>query len=320
MGSVLVTGGAGYVGSVLVPKLINDFESVIVCDTLWFGNYLKSHPKLRIINKKVADLVEQDLDGVTSVIHLAGIPNDATADLNPNLSWEVNVLHTTILLALCNKVTSIDTFIFASSGSVYGVSEREHVTEEADLLPITIYNKTKMSAERVVKSYSDRFKIFIFRPATICGVSPRMRFDVTVNLFVEQAFSHKSLMVLGGNQVRPNIHIEDMVTLYRCALGIDSVKLPPGIYNAGFENKTISDIASLVAEFTQSSIAYSKSNDPRSYRLNSDKLLNLGFIPQKNVEVAIREVWNALESDEVKIDEKTFSVKWLRTILLAENV
>lgn len=309
---VLITGGCGYVGTRLVDEIIKVTSwDILICDTLWFGDYTRKSNRIKILKKSVSELIQSDLDDVDSVVHLAGIPNDASAMLNPALSWEVNVLHTAHLMRLCEKSSSVKRIAFASSGSVYGVSDEERVTESVDLFPISTYNKTKMAGERVVLSYQDKFKIYIVRPATVCGLSRRMRFDVTVNMFVAQAFTDRKIRVLGGSQIRPNIHIDDMVQVYLHLLREES-NIEAGIYNAGFENLTVKAIADQVSMMTEKKVVYEKSNDPRSYRLDSTKLLKTGFIPQRKVVDAMEEIWGNLQAGNLQIEDNNYSVKWLK--------
>ena len=211
---ILVTGGCGYTGTVLVKSLLKDNHKVIVIDTQWFGNYLKRNKNLKIIKGDIRNLKDYYFKRVDSVIHLANIANDPGVELNPNLSWEVNVLAIRKLaeLSIKNKVKQI---IFASSGSVYGLKKEKKVTEDLDLVPISTYNKTKMIAERVLMSYQDKIKIHCIRPATVCGLSPRMRLDVTVNNLTFQACKNKIITVFGGKQIRPNIHIKDLIRVYK---------------------------------------------------------------------------------------------------------
>ena len=313
MKKILVTGGCGYVGTVLVNKLIENNYFVDVIDTQWFGNKLEDNPKLKIYKNDIRDIESIDFSNIDTVFHLANIANDPGVELNPMLSWEVNVLAGISLIETCieNKVSE---FIFASSGSVYGIKEEENVTEDLKLLPISTYNKTKMAAERVFLSYSDRINVKIIRPATVCGLSPRMRFDVSVNMFALQAFTNKNMTVLGGKQVRPNIHVEDLVNIYLFFL--ENKFNFSDIFNAGFENISIMDIANLVKKHCNSNIEIKKSNDPRSYRQNSDKLINLGFSPSKNVENAIEEIINALKKGHIKDHLSCHTVKWMRELNL----
>jgi nucleoside-diphosphate-sugar epimerase len=249
------------------------------------------------------------LNGIEAVIHLANVANDPSVELNPTFSWEVNVLHTTQFLELCKRAKSVKKFMFASSGSVYGVKSEPNVTEELSLVPISAYNKTKMSAERVCLSYAEYFDVICVRPATVCGVSLRMRFDVVVNMFVLQAFTKSKITVLGGEQVRPNIHIDDMACVYTHFLGKNG--LGSGIYNAGFENISVMDIAKMVQEVFKVEIEVKPSNDPRSYRQDSTKLLETGFVRKKSVSDAISEIATKLKNGEVKDDERWHTVKWM---------
>jgi nucleoside-diphosphate-sugar epimerase len=201
---ILVTGGCGYKGHVLVPKLLARGYEVIVFDLQWFGNYLLPHKHLSVVKGDVRNIDTIPLDGVDCIIHLSSIANDPCGDLNPQLTWEVSAL-ATMQLADQAKRRGIKRFIYASSGSVYGVKEELQVTEELELKPISEYNKTKMVGERVLLSYQDDMVVQIVRPATVCGCSPRMRLDVSVNLLTMQALSKGKITVFGGDQVRPNI-------------------------------------------------------------------------------------------------------------------
>ena len=236
--TILVTGGCGYVGSSLVPSLLEYGYNIRVVDIQWFGSNLGDHKNLEVIKKDTRDLKKQDLDGVSKIIHLANIANDPAVDLDQVLSWEVNVLATQNLIDLATRQGNINQFIFASSGSVYGVKDEKNVTEDLQLVPISAYNKTKMVAERVVQSYADSMKIHSVRPATVCGMSKRMRLDVAVNILTFQALENGEISVFGGDQIRPNIHIDDMVAVYHHFLQNCEV-LTSGAYNAGFENISI---------------------------------------------------------------------------------
>lgn len=306
---ILVTGGCGYVGSVLVPSLAYQGHEITVVDAQWFGNFLPELKNVKVIKKHFSEITLEDLSGVESLIHLANVANDPSVELNPVLSWEVNVLHTNQLLNLCRKTKTLKSFMYASSGSVYGVKVEERVTEDLDLVPISAYNKTKMSAERVCLSYADEFDVYCIRPATVCGVSPRMRFDVVVNMFVMHAFRDKKITVLGGDQVRPNIHIQDMSRVYEHFLSTPG--LQSGCYNAGFENISVMSIAETVAKKFGVEILIKPSNDPRSYRQDSTKLLETGYKQTKTVADAIDEIALALESGSVKDDDRWYTVKWM---------
>jgi len=304
---ILITGGCGYKGHVLIPKLLlRDYE-IIAFDLQWFGNYLVPHKNLSVIKGDVRNIESIPLDGVDCIIHLSSIANDPCGDLNPQLTWEVSAL-ATMQLADKAKRVGIKRFIYASSGSVYGVKEELQVTEELDLKPISEYNKTKMVGERVLLSYQDCMTIQIVRPATVCGYSPRMRLDVAVNLITMQALSKNKITVFGGDQVRPNIHIDDITDLYLHLIDHPEIT---GIYNAGFENISILDIAKRVIQYVPAEITVTPSNDPRSYRINSDKLLATGFKPKKTVNDAICEMIEKYRTGELKDEDRFYNLKWM---------
>lgn len=312
---ILVTGGCGYKGHVLIPKLLTRGHEVTAFDLQWFGNYLEPHKNLSVLMGDVRHIETIPLDGIDCIIHLSSIANDPCGDLNPQLTWEVSAL-ATMQLADQAKRRGIKRFIYASSGSVYGVKEELQVTEDLELKPISEYNKTKMVAERVLLSYQDDMTVQIVRPATVCGYSPRMRLDVSVNLLTMQALSKGKITVFGGNQVRPNIHIDDIADVYLHLL--DHPELT-GIYNAGFENISILDIAKLVTQHVPVEIEITESNDPRSYRVNSDKLLATGFRPKKSVEDAIKEIIEKHRSGELKDEDRYHNLKWMQQTVLNDR-
>ncbi len=312
---ILVTGGCGYVGSVLIPLLLNEGHNVISIDTQWFGNYLPTHPNLQ--NLKI-DLRETDsipLKGVDTVIHLANIANDPAVELNPTLSWEINVLSSLQLIDKSIR-NNVKKFIFASSGSVYGIKDEPNVTEDLSLVPISVYNKTKMVAERVFLSYADKINIYNVRPATVCGFSPRMRLDVSVNMLTFQALRNKKITVFGGSQIRPNVHINDMVNIYKFFIDNNPKS---GNYNAGFENISILEIAKLVQKVIPSEIIVTQSNDPRSYRQDSSKLLNIGFQPRFGVKDAIEEIKEMFDVGKLEDKENYYTVKWMKKLELEKQ-
>jgi len=208
------------------------------------------------------------------------------------------------------KSNNVKHFIYASSGSVYGISQSEKVTEQETLVPISEYNRTKMVAEKITEHYRDVMKVQIIRPATICGVSRRMRFDVVVNMLCLQAFKFQEITVLGGEQTRPNIHIDDMCKVYQYL--IENPAIPGGVYNAGFENLAVGEIARMISTLTNSRVVIKDSNDPRSYRLDSSKLLSLGFKPDKNVSMAINEVLDALKEGRVQDKLEFHTVQYMK--------
>ena len=289
---ICVVGGGGYTGRCLVESLLRESPGaeISVVDACWFGSFPSRW-------KGCVEIYEGDIrtldfheifDGVEVVVHLANIANDPAVDLNPSLSWEVNVL------ALQNMITAaigcgVRQFVYASSGSVYGVSEQDRVDEDSALKPISTYNKTKMIAERVALSFAEEITISIVRPATVCGVSERMRLDVAVNALTYSALSTGEIVVDGGDQIRPNVHINDLIAFYQFVIGENLA----GVFNCGFENMSILDIARLVKdELAEYSITITRSgaNDPRSYRISSDKALASGFEPKFGVRDAISDI------------------------------
>ena len=308
--NILITGGSGYVGSALIPKLLEKGYKVVNIDIGWFGNNLPKHKNLKNYKNDYCEIEKIKVGKIDAVIHLASIANDPMALIDKNLSWETSALKTKILLDFMVK-KKIKRFIYASSGSVYGISKEKNVSEKNILKPISLYNKVKMVTERVIISYHDKIDYFIIRPATICGLSKRMRLDLTVNALTISALKNKQINVFGGKQVRPNIHIDDMCDVYifftKCK------KKFKGVYNAGFENKSIIEIAKIVQKKIPSKLKIIKDKtDPRSYRLNSQKLINIGFNPKKNIGFAIEELKQNFLKSNFKFKESFYSLKWLK--------
>jgi nucleoside-diphosphate-sugar epimerase len=308
---VFVTGACGYVGTVLTQKLLGLGHKVTGVDIMWFGNYLEPHPNLTLINGDIRNPGDFSLKGVDAIIHLANVANDPCGELNSKLAWEVNALAAMGLVENAVKA-GVKQFIYASSGSVYGVKEEPQVTEDLPLVPISDYNKTKMISERVLLSYQDKIPLQIIRPATICGYSPRMRLDLSVNMLTMQALAKRKITVFGGNQVRPNIHLKDMIEVYLHFLRLGEKYT--GIFNAGFENISILDIARRVTQLVPVEIAITESNDPRSYRLNSDKLLATGFRPQYSVADAIRELTEVYRKGILRDEENCYNIKTMKKL------
>ena len=308
---ILVTGGCGYKGHALVPKLLAEGHKVRVLDTEWFGNFHKKHPQLETIVGDVNVPASFELNDIDAIIHLASIANDPCGDIDPKLTWETSCLAT---MQLADKAAraGVKRFIYASSGSVYGVKTEDNVTEELTLEPLSEYNKTKMVSERVLKSYSGQMKVQIVRPATVCGLSPRMRLDVSVNMLTMQALTTGMIKVFGGTQVRPNIHIDDICDLYVFLL--DNPELE-GVFNAGFENISILEIARLVKERVECDIVITGGNDPRSYRLDSSKLLKTGFKPKKKVSHAIDEIIAAFTKGELRDEPHFHNLNWMNKMM-----
>lgn len=305
---VLITGGCGYVGTKLTQAMLERTpHEVDVLDTMWFGNRLVPNPRLTVRAADVRKIDEFDLSGYDTIVHLANIANDPSVELNPYASWEVNVLAGMRLVDRAKR-QGVRQFIFASSASVYGLKSEPRVTEDLELYPLSEYNKTKMVAERVVLSYADDMVTTVVRPATVCGWSPRMRLDVVVNMLTMQALTKSAVTVLGGEQTRPNIHIDDLVDLYLFALE----RRLAGVYNAGFENLKVIDIARMITSELPASIEVRPSNDPRSYAVCSDKLLATGFTPKRSVQIAVREMVAAARDGRLKDEPVCYNVGWMR--------
>ncbi|MCG8528538.1 MAG: SDR family oxidoreductase [Opitutales bacterium] len=307
---LLVTGGCGFVGTQLVKSLLEQNHEVTVFDIQWFGNFLDEHPNLTIFKGDICNVDEIPMEGINVVFHLANVANDPCADLDSKLNWEVNALATKFLVEKAID-RGVQQFIFASSGSVYGVKDEPEVTEELSLIPISDYNKTKMISERVLLSYSDQIAVQILRPATVCGFSPRMRLDLSVNILTMLALRDGKITVFGGNQTRPNIHIKDMVRSYHHFLARPELT---GIYNVGFENISIMDIAMLVQKYVDAEIVVTPSNDPRSYRLSSKKLLGTGFKPLSSVENAIVELKELWEKGTLKDGDEFYNIRRMKEL------
>lgn len=309
---IVVTGACGYKGNVLVPKLLAVGHSVIAIDIMWFGNDLEPHRNLEVRKFDIRDSDQLDLTGVDAIVHLSSVANDPCGDLDPKLTWEISCLAT---MRLADKAVrqGVKQFVYASSGSVYGLKDEAEVTEDLDLVPLSEYNKTKMVAERVLLSYSDRMAVQIVRPATVCGLSRRMRLDVSVNMLTMQALTRGAITVLGGDQTRPNIHIDDITDLYVFLLERPDIQ---GIYNAGFENLSIRTIAETIATHVPATVDIKPSNDPRSYRVNSDRLLATGFKPRKTVRDAIMEIADAFRGGRLKDEDRFYCLKWMQQSVL----
>jgi len=306
--SILITGGCGYVGTKLTEAALSRTrDDVTVVDAQWFGNHLRPNPRLTVLKHDIRQIDEIDLAPYDTIFHLANIANDPSVELNPYASWEVNVLATMRLVDRAAR-QGVAQIVFASSASVYGVKSEPDVTEDLELVPISEYNKTKMVAERVVLSYGDRLATTIVRPATVCGPSPRMRLDLTVNLLTMQALTNGAMTVLGGSQIRPNIHIDDLVDVYLFA----RERRLAGVFNAGFENLSVLEIAERVASRVAAEVKILPSSDPRSYRVCSDRLLATGFAPRKNVGIAIDELVAAFRAGRLRDDPAAHNVTWMK--------
>ena len=310
---ILLTGACGFVGTRLTESLLEAGHEVIGVDIMWFGNFLEPHDNLTVIEADIRDVEKIPMDGVEAVLHLANVANDPCADLDSKMNWEVNALATKFLVEKAID-HGVKQFVYASSGSVYGVKEELEVTEDLSLVPISDYNKTKMISERVLLSYMDQIGIQIVRPATVCGYSPRMRLDLSVNILTMLGVTKGNITVFGGDQTRPNIHILDMIGVYHHFLAHPELS---GIYNAGFENLSIMEIAQRVKAKTGAEITVTPSNDPRSYRLSSKKLLDIGFEPKYGVDTAINEVIELFKDGTLENKDAFHNIKMMKNLGLA---
>ena len=305
---VIVTGSCGYKGSVLVPKLVAAGHEVTGIDTCWFSKNMP--PSTALIIADVRDLTW--LPEADAIIHLAGIANDPCGELDGRLTWEVNVWATMQLAEMSIKA-GIKQFIFASSASVYGLKDNKPVIETDSMAPVSDYNKTKQTAERVLLSYADRMAIQLVRPATICGVSPRMRLDTMVNMLTMQALTKGEITAHcgehGGSLMRPNTHIEDVTDLYIYMLEHPELT---GAYNAGFENISALETAEIISSIVPAKIKITEVKDKRSYAVDSSKLLATGFKPKWTVRNAIEQIAKAYAADRLRPDETMVNLSWMR--------
>jgi len=298
---VFITGGTGYVGAVLVPKLIKKGYDVKIIDLMLFGcQGLENLNNLEIIKGDIRDeeTLNKALEGVDYVIHLAAISNDPCSDLDPELTKQVNYEATKKLVDI-SKQKLVKRFIYASSSSVYGVKQEPNVTEDLSLEPLTIYSKTKAWSEEYVKNANDEsLTTVIIRSATVCGYSPNMRLDVAVNILTDHAINKGKITIFGGNQKRPNIHIQDITDYYVALLTAPKEKIQGNIFNAGYENYTMMEIAEMVKEVIgpHVEIEQTDTKDNRSYHISSEKIKNvLGLSPKYTLKDAIREMKKAFD-------------------------
>jgi nucleoside-diphosphate-sugar epimerase len=306
--SVLITGGAGYVGAVLIPKLLAKGYKVKVVDLYMYGDNVldnvKANPNLKQIKGDIRDkeLLEKEIPGIDAIIHLACISNDPSFELNPALAKSINY-DAFIPLVKIAKKNKVKRFIYASSSSVYGIKDEEKVTEELSLEPLTDYSKYKMLCEEVlVKEKVPGFTILILRPSTVCGYSPRLRLDLTVNILTNHAINKRKITVFGGQQKRPNIHIEDMTDLYIKTLEYPDKLIDGKIFNAGYENFTVMQLAEKVRKVISEDIPIevTATDDNRSYQVCSEKIKKeLGFSAKHSVEEAIEDLRDAFSAGKI---------------------
>ena len=328
--NVLITGGAGYVGSLLTPQLLAAGYRVTVYDILYFGDDFlpKDHPNLTVIRGDIRDVdaLSKAFQGIDVVISLACISNDASFELDENLSTSVN-LDAFEPMVKAAKAAGVKRFIYASSSSVYGVSEAPDVTEDHPLVPLTLYNKYKGMCEPVLfRHQSPDFVCVTIRPATVCGYAPRLRLDLSVNILTNHAVTNNKITVFGGVQLRPNLHVQDMCDLYTLLLEIEDDKIAGQTFNAGFQNLSIMKIAEVVKgvvaqEFPEKAgneIVTTPTDDIRSYHVNSDKIRRIiGFSPKYTVEDAVRSLCKAFRENKIPnsmTDDFYYNVRRLKAL------
>jgi len=306
--TVLVTGGAGYVGSVLTPLLLEAGYTVRVLDLMLYGEQVfedvKNHPRLRLIRGDLRDqnLLRNSLADCDAVIHLACISNDPSFELDPSLGRSINY-DAFLPLVDISKASGVKRFIYASSSSVYGIKEDLNVTEDLALNPLTDYSKFKaMCEEELEKRRSPGFTTLTLRPATVCGYSPRLRLDLSVNILTNHAINNGRITVFGGNQLRPNFHVRDCAELYVKTLEYPAELIDGKIFNAGYQNLSINAIAELVRGVVGKNveIVATPTDDNRSYHISSEKIKReLGYTPRFTVEDAVKDLKAAFEAGKV---------------------
>jgi len=309
---VLVTGGAGYIGSLLTPALLDAGYAVTVYDIMYFGDDFlpKDNPALTVIKGDLRDTpaLAKAMQGQDAVVHLACISNDASFELDEALSTSVN-LEAFEPMVVAAKKAGVKRFVYASSSSVYGVSDAPDVTETHPLVPLTLYNKYKgMCEPRLFEHTDENFIGVIFRPATVCGYAPRQRLDLSVNILTNHAITNNRITVFGGAQLRPNLHIQDYIDVVKLLLTAPDGKVANEIFNVGHQNMSIRDLADVVKKVVEEEfpdkapidIVTTPSDDNRSYHVNSDKVARvLGFQPSHGIEEAVRDLCKAFRAGKL---------------------
>ena len=323
MKKIFITGGAGYVGSKLVPKLLELNYEVTVLDLMIYGeDVLANNKKLKKIKGDIRDkkLLEKIIPGHDALIHLACISNDPSFELNPTLGKSIN--HDAFEpIVKISKKNNINKFIYASSSSVYGIKKEKNVTEDMKLEPLTDYSKFKADCEKILNSHkSEDFVTTTIRPSTVCGYAKRQRLDLVVNILTNHAFHNREIKVFGGDQLRPNVHIDDMVNSYLTILNAEPKNVNGQIFNVGFRNQSVNELAEDVKEVIGSdiSIVNTKSDDNRSYHVSSQKIKDiLGFETKYTVKDAVLDLKIAFEK---KILINTFNDEYFFNIKRMNNI
>ena len=332
---VLITGGAGYIGAVLVPKMLAAEYSVRVLDLYLFGehiwNGLEQKSRLEQIKGDIRDqdTVKRAVEGCDAVIHLACISNDPSFELNPALGRSINFDAFKPLVQL-SKQAGVKRFVYASSSSVYGVSDAKEVNEEHPLNALTDYSKYKSLCEPILLSeQSSNFTTTVIRPATVCGYSPRQRLDLTVNILTNHAVHNGIIRVFGGKQMRPNLHIGDMVDLYLFLMELPEAKIAGKIYNAGYENHTVRKLAEIVRDVVRTKvpgrqtleIETTSTDDERSYHISSEKIKReIGFVPKHTIEDAVEDLVLAFQTGKIPnpmTDIRYYNIKTMQNVKLS---
>ena len=324
--TVLVTGGAGYVGAVLVPKLLAAGYAVKVLDLYIYGDHVldavADDPHLQQIKGDIRDraLLQRVLPGCNAVIHLACISNDPSYDLDPELGKSIN-FDAFRPLVQAAKAEGVKRFVYASSSSVYGIKDEPEVTEDLALEPLTDYSKFKAMCEEVLEEEREPgFVTLTIRPSTVCGYARRLRLDLTVNILTAHAVENGKITVFGGTQKRPNLHIDDMTDLYLECLQYEDQMIDGKIYNAGYENHTVGDIAKMVRDVVgdEVEIVTTPSDDLRSYHVSSEKMKNeLGFVPTHTIADAVQDLMAAFKAGKISdpmSNENYYNIKTMQDL------
>ena len=323
--NIFITGGAGYVGAQLVPHLLEKGLQVTVLDLMIYGaEVLPQHENLTVVQGDIRDqeLLRKTLPSHDAVIHLACISNDPSFELNPNLGRSIN-LEAFRPLVESSREAGIQRFIYASSSSVYGVKEEQNVHEEMVLEPLTDYSRFKADCEKILAEYqSADFTTVTIRPATVCGYSPRQRLDVVVNILTNLAYHKREITVFGGSQLRPNIHITDMVQAYVALLEAPTEKIAGQIFNAGYENQSVTELAETVRSVIGQDVrlTVTPTDDNRSYHISSEKIRQeLGFVARHSIREAAEDLVKAFERGllpDSLTNERYFNIKRMQNIQL----